>query len=41
MYVHKYVPNVHEGQKRESDSLELEYELPYGCWELNPGLLEE
>jgi hypothetical protein len=38
------MPGAHKGQKRALDPLELELyssELACGCWESNPGLMEE
>ena len=46
IYIYIYTNNAHEDQKKASDPLELDLdtgdcELPYGCWELNLGPLEE
>jgi len=39
------VPSAHGGQKRAlhppGNAVIDSCELPFGCWELNPGLLEE
>jgi hypothetical protein len=32
---------MYASQEREPDLIIHDYELPYGCWELNSGLLEE
>lgn len=45
LYVHHMHTVPLEGQKRELDALELEFQAmvscPVWCWERNPGALEE